>query len=141
MKSVLLAAHLRVLSFLTGRSDIITGLVVNGRPEQEDGERILGLFLNTLLFRLELSGGTWIDLVQKVFAAERELLPFRRYPLAKLQKNFGGQPLFEAAFNFVNFHIYQGLPDFPEVEVLASQVFEATDIPLFADFSVAPFSQ
>ncbi|HEY9813244.1 MAG TPA: amino acid adenylation domain-containing protein, partial [Candidatus Sericytochromatia bacterium] len=141
LKSVLLAAHLRVLSILSGQSDVISGLVVNGRPEQADGEKVLGMFLNTLPLRLQLSGGTWTELVQQVFAAESELLPYRRYPLAELQKHSGGQPLFEAAFNFVNFHVYQGLQDFPEVEVLDARVFEATDIPLFADFSVDPFSQ
>jgi aryl carrier-like protein len=108
LKSVLLAAHLRVLSLLCGQSDVLTGLVANGRPEETDGERICGLFLNTLPFRLQLSGGTWIDLVQQVFEAERELLPYRRYPLAEIQRNLGGQPLFETAFNYVNFHVYQG---------------------------------
>ncbi|AFZ11266.1 amino acid adenylation domain protein [Crinalium epipsammum PCC 9333] len=141
LKSVLLTAHLRVLSILSGQSDIISGLVVNGRPEQTDGEKVLGMFLNTLPFRLQLTGGTWTELVQQVFAAESELLPYRCYPLAELQKYSGGQPLFEAAFNFVNFHVYQGLQDFPEIEVLDARVFEATDIPLFTDFSVDPFSQ
>src|SRR5262249_52052078 len=60
LKSVLLAAHLRVLSFLSGQLDVITGLVSNSRPEENGGERVLGLFLNTLPFRLKLSGGSWL---------------------------------------------------------------------------------
>jgi len=141
LKSVLLAAHLRVVSLLSGQTDVLTGLVVNGRPEQTDGEKVLGMFLNTLPLRLQLSGGTWTELMQQVFTAESELLPFRRYPLAELQKFTGGEALFETAFNFVNFHVYQGLQDFPELQVLAAEIFEATDIPFFADFSVDPFSQ
>ncbi|MBW4678521.1 MAG: amino acid adenylation domain-containing protein [Microcoleus vaginatus WJT46-NPBG5] len=140
LKSVLLAAHLRVLSLLSGQSDIITGLVTNGRPEQTDGERTLGLFLNTLPLRVQLSGGTWIDLVQQVFEAEGQLLPFRRYPLAEIQKKQGNQSLFETVFNYVNFHVYQGLQELEEVQVLGQRFFLETNYPLFADFSLDPFS-
>ncbi|GER91698.1 hypothetical protein KDW_58600 [Dictyobacter vulcani] len=41
-KSILLTAHLAVLTALSGQADIITGLVSNGRPETTDSERILG---------------------------------------------------------------------------------------------------
>ncbi|MGI8504145.1 MAG: amino acid adenylation domain-containing protein, partial [Hassallia sp.] len=140
LKSVLLAAHLRVLNLLSGQSDIVTGLVTNGRPEQKDGDRILGLFLNTLPLRLHLNGGSWLDLIQEVFQVERELLDFRWYPLAKLQQNLGGQLLFEAAFNFVNFHVYQGLQNQENIEVLEENSFQETNFPLFADFSLNPFS-
>ncbi|WP_186252512.1 condensation domain-containing protein, partial [Burkholderia gladioli] len=37
MRSVLLAAHLRVLSMLSGKLDVTTGLVSNVRQEQDDG--------------------------------------------------------------------------------------------------------
>jgi len=140
LKSVLLAAHLRVLSLLCGQSDVLAGLVANGRPEETDGERICGLFLNTLPFRLQLSGGTWIDLVQQVFEAERELLPYRRYPLAEIQRNFGGQPLFETAFNYVNFHVYQGVQTLTNLEVLGGKFLEETNFPLLVQFSLEPFS-
>ena len=140
LKSVLLAAHLRVLSLLCGQSDVLAGLVANGRPEETDGERICGLFLNTLPFRLQLSGGTWIDLVQQVFEAERELLPYRRYPLAEIQRNFGGQPLFETAFNYVNFHVYQGVQTLTNLEVLGGKFLEETNFPLLVQFSLDPFS-
>ncbi len=80
LKSILLAAHLRVLSLLSGQTDIITGLASNGRPEKTDGERVLGLFLNTVPFRLQLAEGTWVDLVQKTFEAEQELHQLSRLP-------------------------------------------------------------
>ncbi|MBU7585508.1 MAG: non-ribosomal peptide synthase/polyketide synthase [Nostoc sp. TH1S01] len=140
LKSVLLAAHLRVLSLLGGQSDVLTGLVANGRPEQSDGERVLGLFLNTLPFRLELTGGRWIDLVQQVFAAERERLPHRRYPLAEIQRNLGGEPLFETAFNFVHFHVYQQVLELDNLQLLGVKFFEQTNFTFAAQFSVNPRS-
>ena len=62
-----------------GRDDVTTGLVVNGRPEVEDGERLLGLFLNTLPLSTKVEG-SWRDLIDAALDAERELLPRRRYP-------------------------------------------------------------
>ncbi|MEH2084715.1 MAG: non-ribosomal peptide synthase/polyketide synthase [Nostoc sp.] len=145
LKSVLLAAHLRVLNLLSGQSDVLTGLIANGRPEQSDGERVLGLFLNTLPLRLQLTGGTWMDLVQQVFAAEREMLPHRRYPLAEIQRNLGqrslgGEPLFETAFNFVHFHVYQQVLELDNLQLLGGKSFEETNFTFVASFSVNPIS-
>jgi amino acid adenylation domain-containing protein len=140
VKSALLAAHLRVLQLLSGQVDLITGLVANGRPEERDGERVLGLFLNTLPFRLELRGGTWRELVRQTFAAERERLPFRRFPLAEIQRMLGGQPLFETAFNFVSFHVYASTAGLADLEVLDAEVVEETNFPLGANFRLEPGS-
>jgi amino acid adenylation domain-containing protein len=140
LKSVLLAAHLRVLNLLSGQSDVLTGLIANGRPEQSDGERVLGLFLNTLPFRLQLAGGTWIDLVQQIFATEREFLPHRRYPLAQIQTDLGGESLFETAFNFVHFHVYQQVLELDNLQLLDVKSFEETNFTFVASFSMNPIS-
>ncbi|MGV0106429.1 NdaA [Nostoc sp. DSM 114160] len=140
LKSVLLAAHMKVLSVLFNQSDVLTGMVSNGRPEEADGERVLGLFLNTLPLRLQLLGGTWIDLMQETFKAERESLPFRRYPLADLQWNLGGQPLFETSFNFTHFHVYQSILGLPGLQVLDSKFLGKTNFTLGVHFSLDLFS-
>ena len=136
IKSVLLAAHMRVLSRWTGQQDVVTGLVANGRAEEANGERVLGLFLNTVPMRLMLSGGSWSELVKATFAAEREALPFRRFPLAQIQKMNEGGPLFETVFNFIHFHIYQGLDDIVELKRLGGKIFEETNFPFVANFSL-----
>ncbi|NER27498.1 MAG: amino acid adenylation domain-containing protein, partial [Symploca sp. SIO1C4] len=136
LKSVLLAAHVRVMSLLSGESDILTGLVSNGRLEESDGEWVLGLFLNTLPLRMKLLGGSWLDLVREAFAAEQELLPFRRYPLAKIQRDLGGQSLFETLFNFTHFHVYQNLQQSNTVKVLGGKGHAVTNFTFTADFNV-----
>ncbi|HEU0252126.1 MAG TPA: amino acid adenylation domain-containing protein, partial [Pyrinomonadaceae bacterium] len=137
IKNVLLAAHMKVMSLLAGRRDVITGLISNGRPEMTDGERMVGLFLNTLPFRMKLATGSWIDLAGDVFAAEKELLPYRRYPLAQIQREQGGQSLFETAFNFTQFHLYQELGGVSEVELLDSTSVAETNFTLLLDISIA----
>jgi amino acid adenylation domain-containing protein len=139
LKSVLLAAHLKVLSLVSGREDVLTGLVSNGRPEEIDGESVRGLFLNTLPFRLDLGRATWLELARNVFAAERELLPFRRYPLAALQEN-SREPLFETAFNYVHFHVLEGVLGAGRIEAAdsAGHASEETNFTLDASFSLSP---
>jgi amino acid adenylation domain-containing protein len=102
LKSVLLAVHLKALSIFTGQADLLTGLITHGRPEELDGERIRGLFVNTVPFRLRLPAGSWAELVRATFANEVELLPHRRYPLIALQR--AEQPLIDAAFTYLHFH-------------------------------------
>ena len=136
LKSVLLAVHLRVLSLLTGRTDVITGLVTNGRPEEGDGDRVLGLFLNTVPLRLRLREGSWLDLAREAFAAESALLPHRRLPLAELQREHGG-PLFEAAFNFVHFHVYERLSALTGIGLLGIAGAQTNNFPFTADFGRA----
>ena len=103
-KAVVLAVHLRVISLVTGSSDVLVGLTANGRLEETDGANVRGLFLNTVPFRLRLPEGTWQDLVRAVFETERELLPHRRYPLSALQRKLGGA-LFEVNFVYNHFHV------------------------------------
>ena len=136
IRTVLLAAHLRALSFITGQTDMITGLVTNGRPQAIDGERLIGLFLNTLPVRVDCSGGTWRELIQATFQAERDILPYRRTPLAQVQSLTGGRALFETTFDFVQFHVYRDLPGYGDRTFLEDYYFEANNFPFFVTFMV-----
>jgi len=53
--SIFLLAYLKTLSYFTDNSDITVGVVVNNRLEKEEGDKIFGLFLNTIPFRLKLN--------------------------------------------------------------------------------------
>lgn len=128
------------MSLLSGEFDVLTGLESNGRLEIEDAEQTLGIHLNTVPFRLQLTGGTWIDLVQQVFQTESELLPFRRYPYAELKKLNGGQHLFETVFNYTHFHVFQNLQSLKGLEILGSQGFGETHFALRVEFNREPFS-
>ncbi|HEV7376647.1 MAG TPA: amino acid adenylation domain-containing protein, partial [Pyrinomonadaceae bacterium] len=136
LKSVLMAAHLHVMSVLGGRTDVVTGLVSNGRPEVADGERIIGLFLNTLPFRAQLNGGTWEDLIRESFEAELQTLPHRRYPLAQIQRETGGQPLFDTCFNYTHFHVYDSLEEVGQMQVLGSGGVAETEFAVMSNFNV-----
>ncbi len=133
-RTVLLTAHCRVMGALTGQSDILTGLVANGRPQALDGEKLIGLFLNTLPFRVQMNGGTWKELIQQTFVTERELIPHRRAPLSTIQQWTGGQALFETTFDFVQFHVYRDLPGYKDHSFLEDHYFEANNFTFFTTF-------
>ena len=81
------------------------GMVTNGRPELPGADQMRGLFLNTVVFGAPGSGGSWLDLLRRVFTAEQELMPHRRVPLARLRELAPqAENLVEAVFNYVNFH-------------------------------------
>ena len=140
IKTVLLASHLAVLQWISGSPDVLTCVTSNGRPETADGDRVLGLFLNSTPFRLALDQATWSDLVRATFATEREILPFRRYPLIEIQQLCGGQRLSEIGFYFTHYHIYNQLQRFADFEVLGYENYEESSFTMLAMFGVDPFT-
>ncbi|AUX32071.1 MULTISPECIES: non-ribosomal peptide synthetase [Sorangium] len=138
LKTVLLTAHLRVLAYLCGRRDVVTGLVVNCRPESEDGDRAVGMFLNTVPFRVALGRGSFRDLVRQVHEAERAMDAHRRYPLARLVRENGGEPLFDVLFNFAHFHAYDAALSIPGLTVLDEHDVGEAPLALSVACSLSP---
>jgi hypothetical protein len=105
LKHLFLAAHVQSLRSFSGQGDLVTGVVTNGRPELAGGDRVLGLFINTVPLRIgaPLPLQSWIDLARSAFAAETAMLPHRRVPLANIQRWAGAGPLFDVFFNFTQF--------------------------------------
>ncbi|WP_412543787.1 amino acid adenylation domain-containing protein [Longispora sp. K20-0274] len=103
LKSVLLGAHLKVMSQLTDAKAFYVGLVQSARPENQGAEKVYGMHLNTLPFPYDRTAGTWAELVGQVYARETELWPHRRYPLPAIQKEQGGDRLIQVMFSYQDF--------------------------------------
>ncbi|MFC3572941.1 amino acid adenylation domain-containing protein [Streptomyces yaanensis] len=140
LKSLLFAAHSLTLRMLTGTDDITTGMVTHGRPEQQDAERIAGLFLNTLPVRLNAAGESWIAVAREAFRQEQELHPHRLYPLSTIQEDFGTQVI-ETAFNHVHFHQLTQVMDLPDIELVDFRTREETNFALLVNSFIDPLSQ
>jgi len=138
LKSVLLAAHLKVLSFLNNQRDVTTGYVANGRPEKKHSDKTLGLFLNTLPFRCRLPAGSWRDLIRETFSTEQDLLAHRWFPLAEIQRETGGNDLFETSFDMVHFHVYEAVLQKESIAFCEERFFESTNFTFFAFFQIDP---
>ena len=141
-KSILVASHLKVMSLLSGQEDVITGMGVNSRPEQGDGSKLRGIFLNTIPFRLRLAPGSWRSLIQAAFEAEQGLYPYRRYPMADIQRQWGREALYEVMFNYMHFHVLHDLSgSLAAVETLGVIRSEGTNVTLAVHFQTEPHTQ
>lgn len=135
LKSVLLAAHMKALSVLCNLQDVTSGLEHNGRLEQQQADAVLGLFLNTLPFRLRLARGSWQDLIRQVFQEEVALLPHRRFPMARMQQRRRAPLPFEVVFNYTHFHVAQQLSGLEVGQLLSRSAVLETEYPLRAEFN------
>ncbi|WP_328537485.1 non-ribosomal peptide synthetase [Streptomyces sp. NBC_00344] len=105
LKTVVLAAHLKVLSSLTPEPFFHAGLVTHARLEASGGDRVLGMHLNSVPFPADRSARTWRELVARTFARETRTWGHRRYPLPAIQRLVGsGDRLVSVTFNFLDFH-------------------------------------
>ena len=136
VKTLLMTAHLKVLSALSGDRDVMTGYEHSGRPEVEDATEAVGLFLNTVPFRVMVEPCTWEQLVRRVYDAEMHMLPSRRYPMAQVKHDLGTQEqLFETAFNYTHFYLLKKLKNLPEFALLDVRANSETEFVLRAEFS------
>lgn len=133
LKSVLLAIHLKVLNILSGYPNAATGIMLNGRPESDNGIDIAGLFLNTLPLYIPKECTNWEDFIQSTYEAELNILPHRRYPLALIQQNVK-KNLFEVIFNYVHFYKYKELKE-NGVNIIKIEANDQTYFPLTVQFS------
>ena len=128
LKTLYLSAHCAALAKLTGASRLITGVVSNGRPEIPGGSEMVGLFLNTVPFPIEVTGTDGADLIASVFDREQALIPHQRFPLAQIERIRGGM-VFDVAFNYTDFHVYARGGD-ESVRIDGARYFELTSFPL-----------
>lgn len=135
LKSLLLAVHCWALARWTGReADVVTGVVVNGRPEVEGADLLVGLFLNTVPIRMAGTRGTWAELAAAVHGAELAGLRHRRHPLAEIEEKLG-RPSFDVAFNYTSFHVYADVDDL-DIEVDDWWAVDKAGHPMSCDYTV-----
>lgn len=112
LRTLLFSAFSYTLNLFSYREDFVVGLVENNRPVVEDGEKILGCFLNTVPVRIVSEGYShWQGFVR---AMEHKLVELKRVgklPLSEIFKVAGvsvqaSNPLFDVIFNYVDFHVY-----------------------------------
>ncbi|MER7761428.1 amino acid adenylation domain-containing protein [Streptomyces sp. NPDC097619] len=138
LRTLLLAAHLRVMALFGGTDEVTTGVVAGCRVEEPDGDLVIGPFLNTVPLRLDLAAGDWRDLAGRITDLELAAHEHRRFPLAEMLRGNGGAPVFETFFNYTHFHVERALTG-PDAFTVREETGEAvTDFPFGAEFSRTP---
>ncbi|GGP55858.1 non-ribosomal peptide synthetase [Saccharothrix coeruleofusca] len=106
-KSVFLAAHFAALHQVTGRRQVVTGVTVNGRPEEAAGTTALGLFVNIVPLVASFENTTWRALIGQAHDAETAVMPHRRVPFASLIRLLARGEV-DVNFTYNRFHALDG---------------------------------
>jgi amino acid adenylation domain-containing protein len=115
LKNIFLGSYLYTLSLLRYEKDIMVGVVSNNRPISEDGDKVLGCFLNTIPLRMRIEkSATWKDFITTLQENLNGLKGKDRLSLSHINKVVNNNssldnPFFDCIFNYVNFHIYENL--------------------------------
>ncbi|EFM11229.1 amino acid adenylation domain protein [Paenibacillus curdlanolyticus YK9] len=116
-RDICFAAYVFVMHTLTTEQDLVTGIVTHDRPPIEDGDAMLGCFLNTLPFRLEIDRAwTGLELLEQVKRSMHAAFAHELFLVDIAQEIGDGRgdrenPIFDALFNFTDFHVMDGLED------------------------------
>ncbi|WP_192808401.1 non-ribosomal peptide synthetase [Xanthomonas citri] len=140
LKTVLLAAHVKVMSVMGGINDVMTYTVGNGRPENRDAHAVVGLFVNSLAFRQKLPGGTWSDLIHDALRTELQVLAHRRFPMAELKRQHGSEPLAETLFFFNHYHVTDVLSQWGNFSLDGLKVYAESTFPYCVNAYIEPFT-
>ncbi|MEU5093033.1 amino acid adenylation domain-containing protein [Streptomyces sp. NPDC021356] len=105
LNTVAQAAWAIVLSRLVGRTDVVFGVTVSGRPPELDGvENMVGLFINTLPLRLRLNPAQPLaDLLGRLQSEQARLLDHQYLGLTRIQELAGLGELFDSVLVFENY--------------------------------------
>lgn len=138
VKSVLLAVHFKVISEASGLKTALSCVSNHGRPEVENADKGLGLFLNLLPLKLDITDGSWQDYIAQVHSLLMESQAHRHFPLSSIQK-LTGQDYSEVTFNYTHFHIYGDIlsGENSELELLDATGHEQTNFDFQTEFTRA----
>ena len=134
-KSIFLAAYVKTVSVFASTDDVIAGLSSHGRPDDIDASLLLGLYVHTKPFRVNVAKQTWRGVIERCFEQEQRLWDSRFYPLAAIQNHYseqglGDQDLFEIGFTFNNFFIAQQSHDVGIEGTRESDAYEFNSFPM-----------
>ncbi|WP_461112636.1 condensation domain-containing protein, partial [Streptomyces chlorus] len=105
LNTVVQAAWGLVLSWMTGRTDVVFGATVSGRPAELAGvESMVGLFINTLPVRVSVDPAESLkDLVTRLQREQAQLADHHYAGLADVQRWAGHGELFDTVTVFENY--------------------------------------
>ncbi|SDD50751.1 surfactin family lipopeptide synthetase A/fengycin family lipopeptide synthetase D [Paenibacillus sp. CF095] len=113
IKTILFTAYACMMNMFDADNDFVVGMVVNNRPFIEDGDKILGCFLNSLPIRLNMKEIlSWQELLATMDKKLAEAHQYGRLPLSRIQQAINentSEMLFDNIFNYVDLYVYNEL--------------------------------
>jgi tyrocidine synthetase-3 len=117
VKHLCFGAYIYMLNMISYENDMVVGLVTNNRPLREDGEKVIGCFLNAVPVRIKIpSPISWREYITLIDRKLVELKTYDRLALFEIvriigEEGAGQNPIFDALFNFMDFHVLRRIHD------------------------------
>ncbi|WP_084531884.1 non-ribosomal peptide synthetase [Nocardia miyunensis] len=107
VNTLIQAGWAMALAMLTGRTDVVFGATVSGRPPELAGvEEMIGLFINTVPVRVRLDPAERVvDLLARVQAEQAQLMEHQHIGLAAIHQAVGLAELFDTLTVFESYPI------------------------------------
>ena len=107
VSTVLQAAWVQLLMWLTGQHDVAFGTAVSGRPAEVTGsDSMVGLLINTVPVRASITPATTIaDLLDQLQSAHNDTLEHQHLALAEIHRVAGHDQLFDTLFVYENYPV------------------------------------
>ncbi|HLP59354.1 MAG TPA: condensation domain-containing protein, partial [Candidatus Deferrimicrobium sp.] len=112
LRHICFAAYVYTLYMVSYENDFVVGLVTHNRPECEDGDKIMGCFLNEVPVRLSIPAQLkWIDYIRLIDRKLIQLTGYNKLSLFEIaritgENTPGKNPFFDTIFNYTDFHIF-----------------------------------
>ncbi|MGW3040584.1 amino acid adenylation domain-containing protein [Kitasatospora sp. NPDC001159] len=133
LSTIVQGAWALVLARLAGRTDVVFGTVVSGRPaDVPDVERMVGMFINTVPVRVRLDGGLpMLELLQDLQRRQSALTEHQYMGLSEIQKAVGPGAVFDTIMMVENYpRDAAGLGDDGGVTISSALTRTGTGYPL-----------
>ncbi|QES45327.1 hypothetical protein DEJ49_33875 [Streptomyces venezuelae] len=113
VNTVVQGAWALVLARLAGRTDVVFGATVAGRPAELPGvESMIGLFINTLPVRVRLDGAQPVgELLARLQETQSGLIDHQHVGLAEVQKLAGPAAVFDTLVLYENYPLPPAGPE------------------------------
>ncbi|MEU9372107.1 amino acid adenylation domain-containing protein, partial [Streptomyces avermitilis] len=121
LNTVVQGAWALVLARLTGRTDVVFGATVAGRPTDIPGvESMVGLFINTLPVRVPLDGAQSVArMLAELQQRQSALMPHQHIGLPELQQSVGPGAVFDTLLVYENYPSPPTEPSTPDALALS----------------------
>lgn len=131
LKNIFFTVHMLALRDLSYCDDVLTGIIIDGRLEETDGENVPGLYINTIPFHYMFKESGLRDNLHNIYELYKQMLPYRRYPQYCMKKDLGCHIVLSSVFNYTDFHVYQKICQFDTMNVIQDEMYETTLLPLY----------
>ncbi|HYJ57395.1 MAG TPA: condensation domain-containing protein, partial [Mycobacterium sp.] len=133
INTVLQGAWAQLLTWLTGRHDVVFGTAVSGRPAELAGaDSMVGLLINTVPVRAKFTPTTTTaDLLDQLRSAHNHTIDHQHLALTEIHRATGHDLLFDTLFVFENYPVDTGaMAGSDDLAITEFSTSESTHYPL-----------